>query len=122
MTDPNVYGVCVETEYDFAGWTWGGEIPDNLIELLSIQAAQIVVQEMARDAHIWLTSNDAGDPIIELSSLDGHVRFSVLLSKTIDQWLASRVGGDDKIHPDDGQTLLPALEAAVEKIRTHIRL
>jgi hypothetical protein len=121
MTDPNVYGVSAEVAYDFGGWTWGGEIPENLIELLSIQAAQLVVQEMARDAHIWLTCNDAGEPIIEFSSLDGHASFSVPLLVAIDQWLASRRGSDDKIHPGDAETLLPALEAAAENIRTHIR-
>ena len=121
MTDPNVYDVSAETEYDFARWTWGGEIPENLIELLSIQAAQLVVQEMARDAHIWLTTNDAEDAIIELSSLDGHVCFSVPFSKAIDQWFTSRSGGDDKIHPDDAQPLLTVLEAAVARIRASLR-
>ena len=122
MTDPNVYGTRAETKYDFAGWTWGGEIPENLIELLSIQAAQLVVEEMARDAHIWLTSNDADGSIIELSSLDGHILFSVPFLEAVEQWIRSRAGGDnDDIHPDDAKELVAALELALGKIKARIR-
>ena len=118
----NAWGVeVIHGGEDFSRWDWGagyGEAHEAFVREISIEAAKVVLAELAKDAMPGLDT----DAVFSLNAFDGAFFLQVSLDTLVADFIESHedppvgkiVGGEDR---QEAERLIAQLEQAAAVIR-----
>lgn len=108
----NDVDVHTYADEDFAGWDWGDiEVPiSGMVNEISAAAGNVILQQIAKDAEIYLELSESGEVLIQVRLFEGA---DTLLVVPLQVALDRRLRADE---PDEA-AFIRGLEAMIARLK-----